>query len=386
MKISKKASQIETSLTRQFFNIAKQFDDVIDLTLGDPDVSPNEQIRQAACEAIMQGKTHYSSNAGIAPLRETLAKHIKNEYNQTVCPETEIMVSIGGMGALYISIAALVDEGDEVIVLAPYYVNYIQMIKMAGGVPVVVNSLEENGFIPTKEQIENAVTDKTVAIILNTPCNPTGAVLNDKILDEIADIAIKNDLSIISDEVYSYLIYDDKKHSSIFTRDGMRERTVLIDSLSKRFSMTGYRVGYAVAPAEVIDCMTKLQENIAACTPLPSQYAAITAYENCIEDKSMLKIFEERRNYISDAINSIDGLSCKKPDSTFYLFVNIEKTGLSSLKFAEKLLKEQHIAVAPGITYGEKYDGFIRIAFTLETEKLKQAVERITAFMKNIRS
>ena len=166
----------------------------------------------------------------------------------------------------------------------------------------------------------------------------------------------------------------------------MRERTVLIDSLSKRFSMTGYRVGYAVAPAEVIDCMTKLQENIAACTPLPSQYAAITAYENCIEDKSMLKIFEERRNYISDAINSIDGLSCKKPDSTFYLFVNIEKSGLSSLEFAEKLLNEQHVAVAPGITYGEKYDGFIRIAFTVEKEKLKQAVERITAFMKNIRS
>ena len=384
LKISKKASQIETSLTRQFFNIAKQFDDVIDLTLGDPDVSPNEQIRQAACEAIMQGKTHYSANAGIATLRETLAKYIKNEYNQTACPETEIMVSIGGMGALYLSIAALVDEGDEVIVLAPYYVNYIQMIKMAGGVPVVVNTLEENGFIPTKEQIENAVTDKTVAIILNTPCNPTGAMLDDEILDDIAQIAIKNDLAVISDEVYSYLIYDDKKHSSIFTRDGMRERTVLIDSLSKRFSMTGYRVGYAVAPKEVIDCMIKMQENVAACAPLPSQYAAITAYENCVEDKSMLKIFEDRRNYIAETINSIKGLSCKKPDSTFYLFVNIEKSGLTSLEFAEKLLKEQHVAVAPGITYGENYDKFIRIAFTLEKEKLKQAVERISAFMKNI--
>ena len=386
MKISKKASQIETSLTRKFFNIAKQFDDVIDLTLGDPDVSPNEQIRKSACEAIMQGKTHYSANAGIISLREVLAKHIKNEYNQTVNPETEIMVSVGGMGALYISIAALVDEGDEVIVLAPYYVNYIQMIKMAGGVPVVVNTLEENGFIPTKEQIENAVTDKTVAIILNTPCNPTGAVLDDKILDEIANIAIKNDLVVITDEVYSYLIYDNKKHSSIFTRDGMRERTVLIDSLSKRFSMTGYRVGYAVAPEKVIDCMTKLQENIAACTPLPSQYAAITAYDTLVEDKSMLKTFEDRRNYIAKAINSIEGLSCKKPNSTFYLFVNIEKPGLSSLEFAEKLLNEQHVAVAPGITYGDNYDGFIRIAFTLEKDKLKQAVERITAFMKNIRS
>ncbi len=384
MKISKKASQIETSLTRQFFDIAKQFDDVIDLTLGDPDVMPNIKIRQAACDAIMQGNTHYSSNAGIADLRKVLSKHIKNEYNQTVDPESEIMVSVGGMGALYISVACLVDEGDEVIVLAPYYVNYIQMIKLAGGVPVVVNTSEENGFIPTKEQIENAITDKTVGIILNTPCNPTGVVLNDEILDDIADIAIKNDLTVISDEVYSYLIYENKKHSSIFTRNGMRERTVLIDSLSKRFSMTGYRAGYAVAPAEFIDCMTKMQENISACTPLPSQYASITAYEECVTDKSMLEVFEDRRNYIANAINKIEGLSCKKPDSTFYLFVNIKESGLTSLEFAERLLKEQHVAVAPGKTYGENYDDYIRIAFTLEKEKLEEAVLKIAEFMKNI--
>ena len=384
MKISKKASQIETSLTRQFFNIAKQFDDVIDLTLGDPDVMPNEKIRISASEAIMQGNTHYSANAGLMSLRNVLAKHIKNEYNQSVDPETEIMVSVGGMGALYLSIACTVDEGDEVIVLAPYYVNYIQMITMAGGVPVVVNTLEGNGFAPTKEQIQNAVTDKTVAIILNSPCNPTGKVLSDEILDDIAQIAIENDLAVISDEVYSYLIYDDKKHSSIFTREGMRERTVLVDSLSKRFSMTGYRIGYAVAPKEIIDAMTKLQENVAACTPLPSQYAAITAYEKCVDDRSILNTFLERRNYIAQAINSIDKLSCAVPQSTFYLFVNIKKTGLSSLEFAEKLLKEQHVSVAPGITYGENYDGYIRIAFTLEIDKLKQASERISAFVKNI--
>ena len=384
MKISKKGSRLETSLTRQFFNIAKQFDDVIDLTLGDPDLAPNDKIKQAAVDAIMQGNTHYSANAGLMSLRNVLAKHIKNEYNQSVDPETEIMVSVGGMGALYLSLACIVDEGDEVIVLAPYYVNYIQMIKMAGGVPVVVNTLEENGFAPTKEQIQNAVTDKTVAIILNSPCNPTGKVLSDEILDDIAQIAIENDLAVISDEVYSYLIYDDKKHSSIFTRKGMRERTVLVDSLSKRFSMTGYRIGYAVAPKEIIDAMTKLQENVAACTPLPSQYSAIAAYEKCVDDKSMLNTFLERRNYIAQAINSIDKLSCAVPQSTFYLFVNIEKTGLSSLEFAEKLLKEQHVSVAPGITYGENYDGYIRIAFTLEIDKLKQAAERISAFVKNI--
>ncbi len=385
MKISKKASQVETSLTRQFFNIAKNYDDVIDLTLGDPDVSPNEQIKKAACEAIMQGNTHYSANAGLMSLRSVLAKHVQKEYSVCVNPEAEIMVSVGGMGALYLSLSCIVDEGDEVVVLAPYYVNYIQMIKMAGGTPVVVNTTEQNDFAPTKEQIQNAITDKTVAIMLNSPCNPTGEMLSDEILDDIAQIAIENDLAVISDEVYSYLIYDDKKHSSIFTRKGMRERTILIDSLSKRFSMTGYRIGYAVAPEEIIDTMTKLQENVAACTPLPSQYAGITAYENCVDDKSMLKIFEDRRNYIADAINSIEGLSCKKPDSTFYLFVNIEKSGLSSFEFAKKLLVEQHVAVAPGITYGENYDGFIRIAFTLEKEELSKAVSRIDDFMKNIK-
>ncbi len=386
MKISKKASQVETSLTRQFFNIAKNYDDVIDLTLGDPDVVPNLEIRQAACDAIMSGSTHYSANAGIIELRKVLAKHIKNEYNICVDPETEIMVSVGGMGALYISLASLIDEGDEVIVLAPYYVNYIQMIKMAGGIPVVVNSNEKNGFIPTKEQIENAITKKTVAIILNSPCNPTGTAFGDDILDEISEIAIQNDLVVISDEVYSYLIYDNKNHSSIFTREGMRERTVLIDSLSKRFSMTGYRVGYAVAPEQLIDTMTKLQENIAACTPLPSQYAGTVAYEKCIDDKSMLKTFQERRDYITKAINLIDGLSCKTPEGTFYLFVNIEKTGIKSIEFTEKLLKEQHIAVAPGVTYGDNYDDFVRIAFTLELDKLQLAVEKISRFVNDIKN
>ena len=384
MKISEKGSALETSLTRQFFNIAKNYDDVIDLTLGDPDLAPSEKIKQAACDTIMSGNTHYSSNAGLAKLREVLAKHIKNEYERTVDPETEIMVSVGGMGALYLSIACLVNEGDEVVVLAPYYVNYIQMIKLAGGVPVVVNTTEENGFAPTKEQLQKAITKNTVAIILNSPCHPTGSVLSDETLDMIAGFSVENDLAVISDEVYSYLMYDGKKHSSIFTREGMRSRTVLIDSLSKRFSMTGYRVGYAVAPQELIDAMTKMQENVAACAPLPSQYAAITAYEQCTGDEAILEIFEQRRNYICGAVNSINGLSCTCPQSTFYLFVNIEKTGLSSFEFAKELLTQKHVAVAPGITYGDNYDNYVRIAFTLDIEKLEQAIERIADFVEGL--
>jgi aminotransferase len=255
---------------------------------------------------------------------------------------------------------------------------------MCGGVPIVVNTEEKNGFAPTREQIESAITDKTVAIVVNTPCNPTGAVLSDETIDIIADLAKKYDLTVISDEVYSALVYDGKKHSSVLTREGMKERTILIDSISKRFAMTGYRLGYAAAPAEVISCMTKMQENIAACAPLPSQYAAIEAYKNYGEDNTLRDIFKERRDYIYPAINAIDKLSCNQPNGTFYLFVNIAKTGMDSFTFCKELLSKVHVAVAPGITYGKAYDGFIRIAYTLEIAKLKEAVQRIKTFIEGL--
>lgn len=384
MKISKRANAVEPSLSRQLFNMAKNYDDVVDLTLGDPDIMPSEKIRKAACEAVMGGKTKYSANAGLQTLREVIAKNFSEEYNIQIDPMKEIIMAVGGMEALYLSFACLLDDGDEVIILAPYYVNYKQMVQMCGAKPVIINTKEENGFGVSVEELEAAVTDRTVAIVVNTPGNPTGAVLSGEVLAGIAEIAKKYDLTVISDEVYRTLIFDGRRHESIVNLPDMRERTIVIDSVSKRFAMTGYRLGYAIGPEEVISNMVKMQENVAACAPLPSQYAAIAAFEQCVNDTSIREEFQERRDYIYESINAIDGLSCRKPDATFYLFVNISKTGMNCLDFAYKLLEEEHVAVVPGMTYGEAYTDFIRIAFTLKVDGLKVAVERIERFMKKL--
>ena len=384
MKISTIAAGMETSLTRQLFNKAKEFDDVIDLTLGDPDLTPSQSIRDAAKKAIQDGKTHYSVNAGLAQARTAVAACVEKEVGLQADPVTEVMLTIGGMGALYLALKAVVNPGDEVLVIGPYYVNYIQMITMCGGKPVIVYSMPEKNFVVDTESIEKAITAKTVALIVNSPCNPTGAVIDGKTLDGIAEIAVKHDLFVISDEVYKTLLYDNAKYESIITRQGMKERTVLIDSMSKRFSMTGYRCGFAIGPSDVIGAMTKMQENTASCTPLPSQYAAIEGYTNCREEHWIKDEFEKRRDFIWNAINDISVFSCKKPAATFYLFVNIEKTGLDSVSFAYRLLEDQHIAVVPGVTYGEPYNGFIRIAFTKKTEVLQEAVDRFRKFAANM--
>ncbi len=383
MKISNTANAVEPSLTRKLFNMAKEYNDVIDLTLGDPDVPPSEKIRLAACEAIMQGKTRYSANAGLPELREKIVENFENEYKLQIDP-SNVIVTVGGMEALFLSLTCMINPGDEVIILAPYYVNYKQMVSMCSGVPVIVNTKEENGFAVSTEMLEKVITDKTVAIIINTPCNPTGAVLGKESLEAIATLAKKYDFAVISDEVYRCLIYDDAKHQSIVKLPDMLERTVVIDSFSKRFAMTGYRVGYAIAPADFTAAMIKLQENVAACAALPSQYAGIAAFEQCVDDTFIKDEFQKRRDYLYTAINNIKGLSCIKPAATFYLFVNIKETGLDALTFAYKLLENQHVAVVPGIAYGDEYKDYVRIAYTMEIDVLKKAISRIEKFVSDL--
>lgn len=385
MKLSSVASGLEVSLTRQLFNKAKAFSDVIDLTLGDPDLVPSIKIRDAACAAIQQGKTRYSVNAGLLEARLAIGKCIENEYKIKIDCSSEIMLTIGGMGALYISLMALVDAGDEVLVIAPYYVNYVQMVRMCGGVPVIINTDPENNFAIDIDALEKKVSGRTVAIIINSPCNPSGTVIDGKTLDKLAEFVKLHNIAVISDEVYRTLIYDNKHHESIFTRPDMKGRTIMIDSMSKRFAMTGYRCGFAVGPENVISAMTKMQENIASCTPLPSQYAAIKAYDECCHDNWIKDEFEKRRDYIWNAINEIPLLSCNKPDATFYLFVNIKETGMDSVAFAHSLLEAQHVAVVPGVTYGDAYNHYIRIAYTMDIEILKQAVARIAKFISIIK-
>lgn len=381
MKISERAREIEPSLGRQLFNMAQQYDDVIDLTLGDPDLLPARGIREAACSAILDGKTRYSANKGLFELRKQIAISFFKEYGLSVDPENNVIVTVGGMEGLYLSIACLVDVGDEVIIQAPYYANYVQMVRMCGGLPKIIYTNEKDNFTINIEDLKKNITDRTVAVIINTPSNPTGQVYSGYILDELADIAIKNNLTIISDEVYRSLIFNDKRHESIITRQGMLGRTVLVDSLSKRYSMTGYRVGYVIAPEELVENMSKMQENVAACAPLPSQYAAIEAIAHHSEEHENVRVYSERCDYIYEAINKIPLLSCKKPEATFYLFVNIADTKLNCVEFSYRLLSEQHVAVVPGVIYGKEYSSYIRIAFTVGIDKLRLAVARINSFI-----
>ena len=388
------ANCIQTSFTRQLFNMAKEYDDVIDFTLGDPDVQPHKAIKVAACRAIEEGKTRYSQNAGLLELRQTISKYYARKEGLTYRPEDEIMVSVGAMEGLYLCLLAMLNEGDEVIIPAPYYVNYTQMVAMCHAKPVIVDNPDVTDLSFRLEDVEKAITPKTRAIMINTPSNPTGRVLSQEVLHGIADIAKKYDLVVIADEVYKCLVYqkqetrnEKREWKSIAHIEGMRERTILVNSLSKEFCMTGYRIGYVLGPSEVITAMTKLQENVAACAPLPSQYAAIEALGS-EEDYSrdMVKIFTERKECIVEGIRAIDGLTCREPDATFYLMVDISSTGMDSVTFAMELLKAVHVAVVPGITYGKCCDHYVRIAFTRELDYIREGVKRISRFMEETRN
>ena len=380
--LSTMAEGIKPSLTRTLFNMAKAYDDVIDFTLGDPDVPTHQKIKDAGCKAIQDSKTRYSQNAGLLELREVISDYYIRKEGFEYDPNSEIMVTVGAMEGLYLALLSITNPGDEYIIPAPYYVNYGQMVHMCGGVPVIVDKPAEEPLTFRIEDIESAITPKTKAIIINTPSNPSGKIISWNKIEKLAELAKKHDLYVISDEVYKCLIYGENKFKSIVSIEGMRERTILTNSLSKEFCMTGWRIGYVLANKEIVANMTKLQENICACAPLPSQYAAIEALSSK-EDYSanMKSIFSERRDALVSGINSIKGLSCTPPDATFYLMVDISKTGLKSFDFACKLLESVHVAVVPGVTYGQSCDNYVRIAFTKNVDVINQGVERIATFM-----
>ena len=384
MKTSEKANVIEPSLTRDLFNRALQFDDVINLTLGDPDFAPLPEIQQAACKAILAGKTHYSANAGLWELRQEIAKSFKREYHLDCDPKSEIIVTVGGMEALYLAISSIVDPGDEVIVFAPYYVNYVQMIRMNGGVPVIIDTDAANDFSFHLIKLERSISAKTVAIIINSPCNPTGHMYSAETLAGIARIAKRHDIYVISDEVYKSLIYDNQKHHSILENSEIQDHVILIDSISKKYSMTGWRLGWAIGNSTVISAMTKMQENVAACASLPSQHAALEALKKGLPSDNLRNAFQARRDCIYSALSSCKKLSVSKPSSTFYIFVGIQETGLKSVDFALALLEKEHVAVVPGRAYGSSYDNFIRIAFTQDINVLEKACAKIRHFVEAI--
>lgn len=383
--LSTMAEGIKPSLTRTLFNMAKAYDDVIDFTLGDPDVPTHQKIKDAGCKAIQDSKTRYSQNAGLLELREVISDYYIRKEGFEYDPISEIMVTVGAMEGLYLALLSITNPGDEYIIPAPYYVNYGQMVHMCGGVPVIVDKPAEEPLSFRVEDIEAAITPKTKAIIINTPSNPSGKIISWNKIEKLAELAKKHDLYVISDEVYKCLIYGENKFKSIVSIEGMRERTILTNSLSKEFCMTGWRIGYVLANKEIVANMTKLQENVCACAPLPSQYAAIEALSSKEDYSSNMKsIFSERRDALVSGINSIKGLSCSPPDATFYLMVDISKTGLKSFDFACKLLESVHVAVVPGVTYGQSCDNYVRIAFTKNVDVIKQGVERIATFMSKL--
>lgn len=385
LEVSEISKKIQSSPTRKLFNMAKTLDDVVDFTLGDPDIQTPENIKNAACEAIRTGKTRYSHNAGLIELRETISNYYEKKEGYIYSPKDEIIVTVGAMEGLYLSLLSLINPGDEVIIPAPYYVNYVQMVILCHGIPVIVESSNDDELSFNVCDIEKVVTSKTKAIIINTPSNPSGHIISDDKIKVISDIAKRKDLIVISDEVYKSLIYDKKKFKSIVAIDGMRERTILVNSLSKEFCMTGWRLGYVLGPKKVIETMTKLQENIVACAPLPSQYAAIEALNHgnsCTND--ILETFAKRREVLINEFKKVPLVRCNIPEATFYVMVDISATNMTSEEFALTLLREEHVAVVPGIAYGKSCDKYVRIAFTLNEDKIIEGVGRFKRFINKL--
>ncbi len=381
--VSDKTKGIEYSKIRTMFNKALKYDNPISFTIGEPDFTASDNIVIAACKALIDGKSKYSENAGILPLRQAISKYLNDEIGMKYNPITEITVTTGAMSGIYQAFQVMLNPGDEVIVNEPCWTNYIQQIKMCDGVPVSVCADMANYFSLDVKAIEAAITDKTKAIIINSPCNPTGAVVEKEVLEQVAQLAKKHDLMVISDEVYKHILFDDVEFTSISTIDGMKERTLVIDSFSKTFAMTGFRVGYVAGPEEIIKNITKLQENIAACVAMPCQYAAIEALEG---DRShlnyMIASYKERRDYIAKRISKMPGIEYMPSKGTFYAFVSIKDTGMTSEEFATKLLEEKQVVVVPGDAFGSFGEGYIRISYASSMENIKKGMDALEDFLK----
>lgn len=381
MEISKNTKNIQPSAIRKMFNKAQQYDKVVSFTLGEPDFTASENVVKAGCDAIKNGLSKYTANAGIIELRQAVSDNLLVKNKVLYNPQSEITITVGAMDALYLTLKVLLNPGDEVIVSAPCWTNYLQQIKMCEGVPVLVQVTEENEFMYDIETLKDSITDKTKAILINSPCNPTGGMLDLKTLEGIAELAKEHNLLVISDEVYQYIVFDGNKHISISTIDGMREHTVIIDSWSKAYAMTGWRVGYAAGPEWLISNITKLQENVVACAATPCQYAALEALtgpQDYVE--YMVAQYKERRDIIVEKLNQIPGISCKKPKGTFYAFANIKGTGLSSDDFAMKLLEEKQVVVVPGTAFSDSGEGYIRISFATSREEIIRGMDLVKEF------
>ncbi len=384
--IADSIENMPTSGIRKFFDVVSTMEGVISLGVGEPDFETPWHVREAAITSIEKGKTAYTSNQGMVPLRKAIADYLYEKYDIKYHAEEEILITVGASEGIDLALRALCNPGDEVLVVEPSYVSYKPCVVMAGGVPVVVTTKEENDFRLTVKDIEEKLTEKTKVIILPYPNNPTGAIMEKEDLEVISDIIIKNDLIVISDEIYAELTYG-RHHISVASLPGMHERTIVLNGFSKAFAMTGWRLGYAAAPKMFIEQMTKIHQYIIMCAPTMSQYAGFEALvsEEREEDVDIMReAYDERRRVMVEGFRNM-GLSCFEPMGAFYVFPCIKSTGLTSEEFCERLLFEENVAVVPGTAFGECGEGFIRCSYAYSIENIREALERIEKFVKKIK-
>ena len=377
----KPVRDIPPSGIRKFFDIVATMEDGISLGVGEPDFATPWTIREAGIYSLEKGRTFYTANAGLYELREEICKYNKRKYNIEYNPKDEALVSVGGSEAIDLMIRCIVEAGDEVLIPEPCFVCYRPCTVLAGGTPVTIRTKEENSFRLMPEELKAAITDKTKLLILPYPNNPTGGVMSYDDLAAVAEVLKGTDIMVLSDEIYGELRYDDCGHTPFSAIPGMRERTVVVNGFSKTFAMTGWRLGYALGPAPIIQAMTKLHQYAIMSSPTTSQFAAIEALKSCDDDvEEMRREYNYRRRFMVDGFREM-GLSCFEPLGAFYTFPSIKSTGMKSEEFCTRLLEEQKVAVVPGTAFGECGEGFIRCSYAYSIDQIEEALKRISAFV-----
>ncbi len=382
--LSKQVVGLKPSGIRKFFDIVSEMKDAISLGVGEPDFDTPWHVRDEGIYSLEKGRTFYTSNSGLMELRQEICNYIKRKQGVSYDPKHEVLITVGGSEAIDIGLRAVINPGDEVLIPQPSFVSYEPCAIMAGGVPVIIELKEENEFRLTAEELENAITEKTKILILPFPNNPTGAIMEREDLEAIAEVIRKHDILVMSDEIYAELTYKEK-HVSIIEMEGMRERTILINGFSKAYAMTGWRLGYACGPREILEQMTKLHQFAIMCAPTTSQYAAVEALRNGDDDVQEMKTaYNQRRRYLMNAFQEM-GLSCFEPFGAFYIFPCIKEFGMTSEEFAERFLKEEKVAVVPGTAFGDCGEGFLRISYAYSLDTLKLATGKLADFVGRLR-
>ncbi len=382
--LADKAAALKPSGIRKFFDIVSEMKDAISLGVGEPDFDTPWHIRDEGIYSLEKGRTFYTSNAGLKELKVEICAYLKRRFSVSYAYQDEVLVTVGGSEAIDLAMRAMLNPGDEVLIPQPSYVSYEPCAILADGVPVIINLKAENEFRLTARELRDAITDRTKILILPFPNNPTGAIMERKNLEEIAEVIREKDIFVISDEIYGELTYKEK-HVSIVNIPGMQERTILINGLSKSHAMTGWRLGYACGPKEIIAQMLKIHQYAIMCAPTTSQYAAVDALKNGDEDvQQMREAYNQRRRYLMYAFRKM-GLDCFEPYGAFYVFPCIKEFGMTSEEFAERFLAEEKVAVVPGTAFGDSGEGFLRISYAYSLENLKEAIGRLERFVHKLR-